>query len=79
MVRKTEFGEGSDTAYCAVGAIDAVADTLSERLAVESALAPYVAKAGFKNIPNWNDDTNRTLDEVREMLLTAAKDIRNGE
>jgi hypothetical protein len=82
MGYKFEFAEGSDISHCSVGAIENVASGnvhLSSRM--QSELMKYLRDTGqigaASSIPKWNDNKNRTVDEVREAFLMAAKDLRN--
>jgi hypothetical protein len=82
MGYKYEFAEGSEISHCSVGAIQNVANNnhyLETRMQTE--LMKYLRNNGLlgaaKSIPKWNDNKARTLDEVREAFLMAAKDLRN--
>jgi len=82
MGYKFEFAEGSDISHCSVGAIQNVANnnhSLETRM--QSELMKYLRANGLMgaatSIPKWNDNKNRTVDEVREAFLMAAKDLRN--
>ena len=82
MGYKYEFAEGSEQAHCSVGAIQNVAMNnhyLETRMQTE--LMKYLKNTGqlgeASSIPKWNDNRNRTIDEVREAFLMAAKDLRN--
>ena len=82
MGYKYEFAEGSEQAHCAVGAIQNVSMNnhyLETRM--QSVLMTYLRDNGqlgaASSIPKWNDNKARTIDEVREAFLMAAKDLRN--
>jgi len=82
MGYKYEFAEGSEQAHCSVGAIQNVAaNNYNLEARMQSELMKYLRNNGLlgaaSSIPKWNDNKNRTVDEVREAFLMAAKDLRN--
>lgn len=63
--------------FCTIGAIRRVADHGSEPLGpyLEAVVAVRQA-AGTRNIPSWNDNSNRTKEEVLEAFDKAIKSVK---
>lgn len=65
---------------CMLGIIDAAAYKLqADRAPQMSFKARRVMNAEIGHIANWNDEPERTVDEVVEVLKGTAKDLRNSQ
>jgi hypothetical protein len=82
LMAKAEFAEGSNDAYCSVGMLQEKANgNYNLRMAAQDVLLAHLRKeyGNVVAIPSWNDAKERTIDEVREAFLMAAKELRNKE
>jgi hypothetical protein len=73
--------EESPYTHCALGAVSNTTNTAEEialRPMVEMALLAEVTKTfNVDGVPTWNDAPGRTEGEVFDMMLHAAKSLRN--